>query len=125
MVTHGVDSYVLYLQMTQTYYLVIRTCLKTLNEIIQIEMNKITDWLNVNKLSINTTKTKFIIFRSKNKKPKQDIKIFLNSENIKVEVKSVLRIGSAHNNVRTSNVNIAQISNVSNFSEHKLYFIFI
>jgi hypothetical protein len=37
----------------------------------------------------------------------------------KVEVKSVLRIGSAHNNVRTSNVNIAQISNVSNFSEHK------
>jgi hypothetical protein len=43
----------------------------------------------------------------------------------KVEVKSVLRIGSAHNNVRTSNVKIAQISNVSNFSEHKLYFIFI
>jgi hypothetical protein len=40
----------------------------------------------------------------------------------KVEVKSVLRIGSAHNNARTSNVNIAQISN---FSEHKLYFIFI
>ena len=38
---------------------------------------------------------------------------------------SVLRIGSAHNNVRTSNVNIAQILNVSNFSEHKFYFIFI
>ena len=32
-----------------------------------------------------------------------------------VMIKSVLRIGSAHNNVRTSNVNIAQISNVSNF----------
>jgi purine-nucleoside phosphorylase len=43
----------------------------------------------------------------------------------KVEVKSVLRIGSAYNNVRTANVNIAQISNVSNFFEHKLYFIFI
>jgi hypothetical protein len=43
----------------------------------------------------------------------------------KVEVKSVLRIGSAHNNVRTSNVNIAQFSKVSNFSEHQLYFIFI
>ncbi len=51
------------------------TCLKTLNEIIQIEMNKITDWLNVNKLSINTTKTKFILFRSKNKKPKHDINL--------------------------------------------------
>ena len=36
------------------------TCLKTLNEIIQIEMNKITDWLNANKLSINTVKTKFV-----------------------------------------------------------------
>jgi retron-type reverse transcriptase len=39
------------------------TCLKQLNEIIQIEMNKITDWLNANKLSINTQKTKFILFR--------------------------------------------------------------
>ena len=29
-------------------------CLKTLSETIQVEMNKITDWLNVNKLSINT-----------------------------------------------------------------------
>ena len=43
----------------------------------------------------------------------------------KGEVKSILRIGSAHNNVRTFNVNIAQISNVLNFSEHELYFIFI
>jgi hypothetical protein len=33
-------------------------------------------------------------------------------QKLKVEVKSVLRIGSAHNNVRTSNVKIAQISNV-------------
>ena len=50
-------------------------------------------------------------------------KFFL-SQYFKVEVKSVLRICSAHNNVRI-NVNIAQISNVSKFSEHKLYFIFI
>ncbi len=68
------------------------TCLKTLNEIIQIEMNKITDLLNVNKLSINTTKTKFILFRSKNKKPKHDIKIFLNNENIK-QVKNITFLG--------------------------------
>jgi hypothetical protein len=39
------------------------TCLKKLNEIIQNEMNEITDWLNANKLSINTEKTKFILFR--------------------------------------------------------------
>jgi hypothetical protein len=53
------------------------------------------------------------------------INLVLFERTFKVEVKSFLRIGSAHNNVRTSNVNIAQILNVSNFSEHKLYFIFI
>jgi hypothetical protein len=31
-------------------------CLKKLNEIIQIEINKIADWLNANKFSINTEK---------------------------------------------------------------------
>jgi retron-type reverse transcriptase len=33
-------------------------CLKTLNEIMQEEINKVTDWLNINKLSTNTSKTK-------------------------------------------------------------------
>jgi hypothetical protein len=37
--------------------------------------------------------------------------VFVYMTSVKVEVKSVLRIGSAHNNVRTSNVNVAQISN--------------
>jgi hypothetical protein len=31
------------------------TCLKTLNKIIQVELDKITDWLSVNKLSQNET----------------------------------------------------------------------
>ena len=53
-------------------------CLKTLNETIQVEINKITD-----KLSINTAKTKLILFRSKNKKPKCDLKISIKSETIK------------------------------------------
>jgi hypothetical protein len=57
-------------------------CLKTLNEIIQVEMDKISDWLNVNKLSINTAKTKMILFRSRNKKPKHDLKISRNNETI-------------------------------------------
>ncbi len=30
-------------------------------------MNKVVKWLNANKLSINASKTKFVIFRSKNK----------------------------------------------------------
>ena len=68
------------------------TCLKQLNEVIQIEMNKITDWLNANKLSINTEKTKFILFRSKNKKLKDDIKISINNESIK-QVKNTTFLG--------------------------------
>jgi hypothetical protein len=68
------------------------TCLKQLNEIIQIEMNKITDWLNANKLSINTQKTKFILFTSKNKKLKDDIKILINNESIK-QVKNTTFLG--------------------------------
>ena len=49
-------------------------CLKTLNETLQNEMNKIANWLNVNKLSLNATKTKYIVLRSKNKKSKCDLK---------------------------------------------------
>ena len=39
--------------------------------------------LYVNKLSLNTTKTKLILFRSRNKKSKHDLKISINEENIK------------------------------------------
>ena len=68
------------------------TCFKTLNEILQIEMKKITNWLNVNKLSLNTTKTKFILFRSRNKKSKHDLNISINEENIK-QVKNITFLG--------------------------------
>ena len=36
------------------------TCLKTLNTIIQVKVDKLADWLSVNKLSINARKTKLI-----------------------------------------------------------------
>jgi hypothetical protein len=50
-----------------------------------VELDKITDWLSVNKLSINATKTKFVLFISRNKKPAQTINISINNENIKQE----------------------------------------
>ena len=68
------------------------TCLKTLNEILQIEIKKITNWLNVNKLSFNTTKTKYILFRSRNKKSKHDLNISINEENIE-QVKNITFLG--------------------------------
>ena len=57
-------------------------CLKTINKVIQAEINKVTEWLNVNKLSLNISKTKFILFRSINKKPKENVKITINNINI-------------------------------------------
>ena len=78
--------------MTQIYVLYSHTCLKTLNEILQIEMKKITNWLTVNKLSLNATKAKFILFRSRNKKFKHDLNISINEENIK-QVKNIPFLG--------------------------------
>jgi hypothetical protein len=47
--------------------------------------------INVNKLSLNI-KTKFILFRSSNKKPKHKIKINLNNKNIE-QAKSTTFLG--------------------------------
>ena len=60
-----------------------------MNEIIQVEINKIADW---RKLSINTEKNKFILFRTKNKKPKYTINILINNNNIK-QVKNTTFLG--------------------------------
>ena len=67
-------------------------CLKTLNEIMQVEINKVAEWLNINKLSINTSKTKFILFRSYNKKQNFDITIEINKEKLK-QVKNTTFLG--------------------------------
>jgi hypothetical protein len=46
-------------------------------------MNKIVEWLNANKLSINPCKTKSIIFKSKNKSLNQEITLKINNNIIK------------------------------------------
>lgn len=45
-------------------------------------MNKATIWLNVNKLSINTTKAMYIIFKSIDKKCDTEINVQLNHNTI-------------------------------------------
>ena len=54
-------------------------CLQTLANTMQGKMNKVTEWLNANKLSINTSKTKFIIFESKTKKYETKINLKINN----------------------------------------------
>jgi retron-type reverse transcriptase len=61
-------SFVLFADDTNIFYN--NKCIKTINGIMQTEINKVAEWLNVNKLSLNTNKTKFILFRSSNKKNK-------------------------------------------------------
>ena len=68
------------------------SCLKTLNETLQTEVDKIAEWLNTNKLSINTSKTKFILFRSSKKKKKHVVRLSINNDDIK-QVKSTTFLG--------------------------------
>ena len=69
-------SFVMYADDTNAFHS--DKCLKSLMHVMQEEMNEVIKWLNVNKLSINTTKTKYIIFKSRNKKCDIEIDIKLN-----------------------------------------------
>ena len=69
-------SFVMYADDTNAFHS--DKCLKSLTHVMQEEMNEVIKWLNVNKLSINTTKTKYIIFKSRNKKCDIEIDIKLN-----------------------------------------------
>jgi retron-type reverse transcriptase len=66
-------SFVLFADDTNIFYS--NKCIKTINEIMQTEINKVAEWLNVNKLSRNTNKTKFILFRSSNKNQNMTLKL--------------------------------------------------
>ena len=74
-------SFILYADDTNALYS--NSSLNTLVNIIQKEMNKIVEWLNANKLSINPSGTKFIIFVSKNKFLPQQITFKLNDHIVK------------------------------------------
>ena len=58
-------------------------CLNQLINEINSEMLKVTEWLNINKLSLNVEKTHYIIFCTINKYIKTDENIFINNQLIK------------------------------------------
>ena len=76
----NIISVILFADDTSIFYS--HNCLKTLNKIIQQELDRVSIWLNVNKLSINTTKTKFICFKTKKKRHNHRIEISINDQNI-------------------------------------------
>ena len=47
--------------------------IKTLNNIVNTDLVKVSSWLQANKLSLNIKKTHIIIFKAKNKKLKETI----------------------------------------------------
>jgi hypothetical protein len=71
-------SFVLYADDTNAFYS--NSCLKTLSSTMQNEMNKVVKWLNANKLSINSSKTKFVIFKSKNKLLNTEVTLKINND---------------------------------------------
>ena len=74
-------SFVLYADDTNAFYS--NSCLKTLSSTMQNEMNKVVKWLNANKLSINSSKTKFVIFKSKNKLLYTEVTLKINNDFLK------------------------------------------
>jgi hypothetical protein len=67
---------------SKTYHVHHFRRLKTLNETMQLELDKISNWLVVNKLSFNTSQTRFIVFKSSKKNKNYNVKISLNNANI-------------------------------------------
>ena len=100
-------SFVLFADDTNIFYS--NSCLEVINEVVQTEINKVTEWLNVNKLSLNITKTKFILFRSINKKPKHDVKITINNMNID-QVKCTNFLGIIIDECLTLNDHITKVA---------------
>ena len=84
------------------------SCLKTLNITMQTEFNKVSEWLNVNKLSLNIEKTKFILFRSSNKKSKHEINLSINDGDIK-QVKNTIFLGIIIDECLTWSEHITQV----------------
>ena len=56
--------------------------LSVLQETLNTELHKISEWLTANRLSLNVDKTNFIMFRNKNCTSKELIKLKINDEEI-------------------------------------------
>ena len=56
------------------------------------ELEKLSDWFQANKLSLNTEKTKFMVFKPRQKKFCLDIKLFINNKCIE-QVKETVFLG--------------------------------
>ena len=96
----------------QHFYLptILHTCLADSNNLcnlinyVNIELQKLSNWFDANKMAINISKTKFIIFRSRGKKiDNEQARIFVNTNEIGVandpqKIFELQRVYTAHDN---------------------------
>jgi hypothetical protein len=67
--------------------------LSSLMGLINSELCKLTEWFQSNKLSINTTKSNYIVFKPRQKRQKFDLKLEINNNEINKAVKEVCFLG--------------------------------
>ena len=65
-----------------TNLLIINRSLKRLNKLLNIDLKNLTNWLNVNKISLNVSKTELIIVKPKRKPLVFNMKIKLNGKRL-------------------------------------------
>ncbi len=81
-----------------------------LSKIINQELQKISIWLNVNKLSVNIDKTKFMVFAPRQKKLQMDFKLVLNHREIS-QVEEVSFLGVILDNHLSWKSHVSHLSN--------------
>ena len=99
-------KFILFADDTSLYY----SCknVKTIENIVNLELNKISEWLSANRLSLNVGKSKLLYFTNNDRKKLQDINIKINDQ-ILAEVTSAKYLGVYIDNKLQWNTHINNI----------------
>jgi hypothetical protein len=99
-------KFTLFADDTSLYY----SCKKPTNleQTINIELSKISDWLSANRLSLNVGKSKLLYYTNRSRKPLKNIDIKINNETLK-EVDNAKYLGVYMDNKLNWNVHIDNI----------------
>ena len=65
-----------------TNLLCLGNSIKKLNKLVNADLKRLVNWLNVNTISVNVKKTEMVIFKSKQKKFEGDLKIKLSGKRL-------------------------------------------
>ena len=56
--------------------------IKKLNKLVNLDLKRLINWLNANKISLNVKKAEMVIFKSKQKRFEGDLKINLSGKRL-------------------------------------------